>query len=306
MKSLNWILLFAIMAAMLGGCTHRSSNDTNSLNAFKTINESIERSNAMIDERNNHMERAMEAEKKFQPGKVNELMGILKDVRIKSSDIDTYIKGLITELNKSENDGDVSVVSRLLADGKDGDSLRAKLQTYSMDIAVLMGSKYQLPVRIPIIPIDISIPDTEEGRAASSWQKAFFKNVPKVAAITILNKFDNDVKTTEAMCVDRLAKEAVALEIILDHFMPLVSTKSSHIHLGENYEALIGLGAFSSTVPAEIFVGDKQMEVKDGQALYTVTTNKVGTFTVPVIIKLPRRNGGYEQIQNNLQYTVHR
>ena len=49
-----------------------------------------------------------------------------------------------------------------------------------------------------------------------SWQMAYFHMVPQVAALTILNKFDNDVKNTEAICLDRLAKEAVSVEVVLE------------------------------------------------------------------------------------------
>ncbi len=246
------------------------------------------------------MERAMEAERKFQPGKVNELMGILKDVRIKSTDIDTYIKGLIAELNKSENDGDLSVVSKLLADGKDGDSLRVKLETYRMDITVIM-SKYRLPAKIPI---EITTPNTEDSRAASSWQMAFLGNVPKIAAITILNKFDNDVKTTEAMCIDRLAKEAVATDVVLDRFEPLVRTKSSNLHLGDTYEAYIGLGGYNAAMIPEVSAAGNKLEFKDGLANYTAKATSVGTFTVPIAIQIPKRGGGFEIAKGELKYTV--
>ena len=270
------------------------------LNAFKTVNGSITRSNDMIDAKNAKVKQLLEAEKKNQPEKVAELEGLVSQVETKSTDVVTYIDGLKKQLEKAESDADLEVGTRLLAEGKDGDLLRSKLETYKGDVDKIM-TKYKLP---SAIPVDVTPPPPGEGGAKLSWQMAFFHMVPKVAALTILNKFENDVKNTEAMCMDRLAKEAVSVEVTLDKFEPLVSSKSSYVLVGDKYEATIGLGAYSTAIVPEVYVGGTRVEVKDGKATYSVPATHAGSFTVPTLVKIPKRSGGFEEAKGELKYDV--
>ena len=220
------------------------------LNAFKTVNGSITRSNDMIDTKNEKVVKLLKAEEKNQPEKVAELLGIVKQIQEKSAEVTKYIKGLDAELNKAEGDADLEVGTRLLAEGKDGDKLKKVLEDYKNDVGKLM-TKYPLP---SAIPVDVTPPPPGEGGDKLEWRMAYFHMVPKVAALTILNKFKNDVKNTEAMCMDRLAKEAVSVEVTLDKFEPLVSSKSSYVLVGDKYEATIGLGAYSTAIVPEVLL----------------------------------------------------
>jgi gliding motility-associated protein GldM len=270
------------------------------LNAFKTVNGSISNSNNMIDTKNEKVKKNLQAEAKNQPEKVAELMKIVDQVQSKSAEVTKYIRGLEGELNKSESDADLEVGTRLLAEGKDGDLLRAKLEAYRKDVSGLM-TKYPLPSEIPI---NVTPPKGEEGGEKLTWQMAFFHMVPKVAALTILNKFSNDVKNTEAMCMDRLAKEAVSVEVTLDKFEPLVSASSSYMLVGDKYKASIGLGAYSTSIVPEVYVQGRRLEVKDGKAIYEAAATSAGTFKLATLVKIPKRSGGFEEAKGELEYTV--
>lgn len=270
------------------------------LNAFKTVNGSITSSNNMIDTKNAKVVKLLEAERKNQPEKVEELMGIVKQVHDKAAKVTDYIAGLEKQLNKSESDADLEVGTRLLAEGKDGKLLETTLVGFKSDISGLM-KKYPLP---SAIPIDVTPPPPGESDEKLPWREAFFHMVPKVAALTILNKFKNDVKNTEAMCMDRLAKEAVSVEVTLDKFEPLVSSKSSYVLVGDKYEATIGLGAYSTAIVPEVYVGGSRIEVKEGKATYSVSATHQGTFTVPTLVKIPKRSGGFEEAKGELKYDV--
>jgi gliding motility-associated protein GldM len=276
------------------------------LNAFKTVNGSITRSNDMIDAKNAKVKQLLDAEKKNQPEKVAELEGLVAQVQGKSTEVVAYIDGLKKQLEKAESDADLEVGTRLLAEGPDGRTLKTKLESFRDDIGKIM-TKYPLP---SAIPVDVTPPPPGEGGAKLEWQMAFFHMVPKVAALTILNKFENDVKNTEAMCMDRLAKEAVSVEVTLDKFEPLVSAKSSYVLVGDKYEATIGLGAYSTAIVPEVYVGGAKIEVKDGKATYSVPATHAGSFTVPTEVKIPKRtkkadgSQDYEIAKGELKYDV--
>ena len=270
------------------------------LNAFKTVNNSITSSNTMLTEKDVKVINALKAEHKNQPEKVDTLLAVVAKIQAKSSDLNKYIEGLETQVGGGKGDDDLEVGTRILAEGKDGDLLRAKLEQYKKDVVDLMG-RYTLP---SAVPIDVTPPKTKESGEKLSWQMAYFHMVPEVAALTILNKFDNDVKTTEAMCLDRLAKEAVSVEVTLDKFEPLVSAKSSYVLVGDKYEATIGLGAYSTAIVPEVYVGGTRIDVKEGKATYSVSATHSGSFTVPTLVKIPKRSGGFEEAKGELKYDV--
>ena len=140
---------------------------------------------------------------------------------------------------------------------------------------------------------------------------AFFHMVPKVAALTILNKFKNDVKSTQSMCMDRLAKEAVTVDVKLDQFKPLISAKSSYILVGDKYEAEIGVGAFSSAIDPVITVNGTPLPVEKGTGMgkYTATASAPGSPSLKVRVGLKGRvdkdhPDGMRYYDEDLKYTV--
>ena len=272
------------------------------LNAFKTVNGSITRSNEMINDKDVKVINTLKAERKNQPEKVDSLMAIVKKIQDRSAEIDKYIQGLMTQINTGKGDDDLEVGTRILAEGKDGQLLKEKLEAYKKDIEGLM-SRYTLP---SAVPIDVTPPKSHESGEKLSWQMAYFHMVPEVAALTILNKFDNDVKNTEGMCLDRLAKEASSVDIVLDKFQPLVNAKSSYVLVGDKYEANIGLGAYSTALLPQVFIGGREIPVDKatGQAKYEVSATSAGHVKIPTIVKIPKRTGGTDDVPGFLEYEV--
>jgi gliding motility-associated protein GldM len=271
------------------------------LNAFKTVNGSITRSNTMIDSKTDKVRALLMKEKDSDPEKVTELLKIADEVQSKSADVTKYIATLEAGLNKAESDADLEVGTKLLAEGKDGELIRTKLEQYKKDVTSLM-TPYPLPTEIPV---DVTPPKGEGGGEKMTWQMAYFHMVPKVAALTILNKFKNDVKNTESMCMDRLAKEAVTVDVKLDQFKPLLNAKSSYILMGDKYEATIGVGAFSSAVQPEITVNGSPLKVEPGTGMgkYTEDARSPGQHKLHVKVGLQGRKG-MEYFEDDMEYTV--
>ena len=300
MKNLKWMIPVIILSAIVNSAIHVYLREQSALRAFKILNSMIIRSSEEVDQKNERQLKRIEAERKFNPEKIDTLFITINQIRTKTKESDSFIDSLLEKTYESK--GREMSCYPLDIEGVEGGLLKTKLTEYKKLINELMA-KYLLP---SAMPLDLTPPLGEDRKPATSWQMAFFHNIPKIGAITILTKFQNDVKNTEAMCIDRLAKEVVSTEVFLDRFEPIVTPKSSNVPLGGKYEAIIELGASSSTVPPQVSVNGKQIEFKDGKALYTISTTKVGTVSVPVIITIPKRNGGYWESMGSIQYTVHR
>ncbi len=277
------------------------------LNAFKTVNGSISSSNKMLEDKTDKVRALLLKEKDTDPEKVTELLKVADDVKAKSVDVTKYIETLEAGLNKAEGDADLEVGTRLLAEGKDGEKLRTTLEAFKTDVTKLMTT-YPLPTAIPV---NTDPPKGEAGGEKMSWQMAYFHMVPKIAALTILNKFKNDVKNTESMCMDRLAKEAVTVDVKLDQFKPLISAKSSYILVGDKYEAEIGVGAFSSAIDPVITVNGQPLKVEPGTGMgkYTAQAGSAGSPVLKVKVGLKGRidkdhPDGMRFYDEDLKYTV--
>ncbi len=270
------------------------------LNAFKVVNSSIDKSNILIDEKNTKVLKVIESERKNQPEKVAELMNIAGQVQSKSDGVIKFIDDQILALNKaSDKDDDLEAAALTMVEKKNGVELLKKLTDFSKDVKSLM-------VNYPVeVPIDLAIPKTEHEENAKKWETAYFNGVPKIAAITILSKFKNDVKAAEALVFDRLSKEASSVNVVLDKFEPIISSKSSYVLVGDKYEAMIGIGAFNTAIVPEIFVNGRQLPVKDGKATFEQVASSQGTVKLKTLVRIPKRKAGeFEETEGTLEYTV--
>ena len=270
------------------------------LNAFKTVDGSIISSNKMLAEKTQKVRSLLEKERESDPEKVAELLGLADKVKAQADNVCRYIDSLEGKFRTVESDADLETSTRLLAEGKDGNTLKDTLLGLSKKVKAIM-SPYPLDAAIPI---NVDAPKNEEGEKLS-WQMAYFHMVPKVATLTILNKFKNDVKSTESMCLDRLAKEAVTVNIKLDKFEPLLNAKSSYVMLGDKYEATIGVGAFSSAVDPEITVNGQTLNVEKGtgMAKYKEDARSPGKHKIHVKVGLQGRKG-MEYYEDDMEYEV--
>jgi len=135
--------------------------------------------------------------------RIRGMLSTITEVKSQSDSLIAYIDGLQTKLKtNAAGDADLNVSTRLLAEGPDGRLLREKLEDYKRHMTALMAP---YPLSSPI-PIDVKPLPSVSGKKVT-WEKSYFNMVPKVAAVTILNKFKYDVVRTEVMCVERLSKE---------------------------------------------------------------------------------------------------
>ena len=269
------------------------------LNAFKIVNKTIDKSNTLIDTKNEKVLKVIEAERKNDPEKIEMLMNIANQVKSKSDNVSKFIDDQIVTLNKlSDKDDDIEPAAQIMIERKKGVELLNKLKNYKKDVEGLM-------VNYPIeVPIDLSIPKTEHEENSRKWETAYFGGVPKVAALTILAKFKNDIKSSEAIAIDRLSKEATTEEHVFNAFEPIYSASSSYVLSGDKYEATIGLGAYSTNVTPEIYVNGRQLPVKDGKAVFEQTTSAAGSFKLKTVVKVPKRNGQFDEFAKDIEYTV--
>jgi gliding motility-associated protein GldM len=151
--------------------------------------------------------------------------------------------------------------------------------------------------------INLETPRTKAG--AKDWQTAYFHMVPTVAAITILSKFQNDVRTTENRVVSLLHEQVGKVEVRYDKFAAIVGQSTNYVMPGQEIEINAGVGAFSSAAAPTISINGTGAPLgPDGQAKLKVQGGGLGKHTVPVVISFKDQDGIMQTVRKDVEYTV--
>ena len=305
------------------------------LNAFRTVNKSIETSNGVVDAKNAFTYKSFEESLKDPQTAAKAQVWAPKAVEVKklASDLTGYIEGLkgqlIDESNPQMKDGvkeftvgNLDAATRIFDTKKEGPALYSKLSKFKVDLLdVLDPSHYpDQPETVKAdlkaakasfekqLPLDLSVPKTESGNAPSGdvphdWTINYFHMTPTIAALTILSKFQSDIKNSESQVVDYLHKKIGEVKVVFDKFEPLVGTNATYLMPGDELDVTAGIGAFSDAAKPTVYInGAVQPLGPDGTALYK--THVTSTGNINVKIEYTKPDGSKDVINKTIPYTV--
>jgi gliding motility-associated protein GldM len=143
------------------------------------------------------------------------------------------------------------------------------------------------------------------GGNSDSWEAVYFRMVPTVAAITMLSKFQNDVKTTENKVVSLFHEQVGQVKVRFNKFAAIVGQNSNYLMPGQELTINAGVGAFSTDARPQISIGGVGVPVSEnGVALWKTTASAIGTRTVPINIRYIDQDGNPQTINETISYTV--
>jgi len=311
------------------------------LNAFKTVNASLENSNTVVSQKNGMTYNAFDANLKDPSTKA--LAEIWSkpayQVRDYASSFSTYLEALKKQLQKESglktqdgkevyNEGDLDAATRMFDQGGHGKKLYDSLTNYrnfllsELDPTNPMYANANLSdltkkemteTRAEFakrLPIDLRIPKSETGEAekkdpAENWTIRYFHMTPTVAALTILSKFENDVKNSESQVVDYLHKQIGEVKIKFDQFDAIVEPSATYVMPGDKMTISAGIGAFSSQAKPDVTINGTHYDVgADGLAESSFTAEGAGEHTVMVHIVYTKLDGTKVPKDVPIKYTV--
>ncbi len=257
------------------------------LNAFKTVNNSLIKTNDVFESKDKMSHQTFEDFIKNPQTAQKALLWKPKadSADVISNDMYDYLEKLKLKieqaagLKKNEkgeeefNYGDLEAGTRIMIKEKSGDELLNKLIKFRTDmLTIIPERKDEFDKEIPL---DLSIPKSESGEKRD-WSTAYFHMTPAIAAVTILSKFQNDVKTSEALISDYCLSQISSVKVITDQFVTLAQANKSYVMVGDNLEIRAGVGAFSSQAKPQISfggAGGTQKTNPDGTTTYSINVN---------------------------------
>lgn len=279
-------LMYLVLTAMLA-----LNVSSEILHAFKTINQSISASNKSISDKNEKMYQDFQDNENMegQKERVKPFNDKAKAIKAAAADmikyIDNWKEKVIAESGGYE-DGEIKrqdnidASTMLLVEKKGGDSLKAKLKEFREYLlnSVSPDAKESMSNQLSI---KVDNPEKTDNNPQGDWSTAYFYNMPTMAVVTLLSKFQNDVRNSEALVVNQLFSEAASRQVKFDAFKALAVPKTSYALVGQKVEAQILLAAYNKAANPDVTRSAGNItKVEDGVAYWETTASGIGLQTV--------------------------
>ncbi len=305
-------LMYLVLTAML------ALNITKEvLTAFTTINTSIERSNSSITDKNLKFYETFDAaEQSADREKVKPFNDKAKMIRAASEELFGYLQSLkdsvimqsggvelVNGVEQVKSIDDINTPTKLFVDNGKGAELKERMHQY---VNYLLERVEKPEVRNAMktqIPLQITdLPKTDEN-PKGDWSRGTFNNIPVVAAIAMMSKFQNDVKNSESMVLEYLLSQVHADDYKFDALAAIAVPKTSYALEGQEIEATVMLAAYNKTAVPKISSTAGPVQVKEGVGTLKFRASGAGVKTVNGVITI-EKGGAPESYPYKFEYMV--
>lgn len=286
------------------------------LNAFKTVRSSLDNSSTLASSKTSQlfasfkakMEKAETKEKATIWNEKAQQAHTLSEKMFK--DLEDYKMELMKEAGYNPpkdttfKEDNLEASTRLFVEGAPhGKELFAKLQAYKNSLLEIDSS-----IKVEIgnaLPIDLSMPKTQN-KNITTWEGAYFHMTPTVAALTILSKFQNDVRNAEAQVVEHCHKKIGEVELVYDQFKAIANASASYVMPNDEIIINAGVGAFSSAAKPNVTVdGSSLAMLPDGSFEQKFNApSAAGEYTKKVRVTFIKPDGTPATVEKDIKYTV--
>jgi gliding motility-associated protein GldM len=306
MINLMYLVLTALLALNV-------SNEI--LNAFKVINKSINRSNVSIAEKNDNMlanfasaatstRYTADKKKRIAEGEVfakqahDKTLVMVGQIEKWRDQIVEASGGMIkkegiTDYKSPENLDAATHI--MLPEGKNqAAAMRTALENYKREVAALVPINADSMVLAnrnedieAALPIDFSV-DKSESNPKADWATGSFHMVPTVGAVTIMDKYINDVRNSEGRIMEEIWARAFGETDIktalnknttvnppkvikeFTKFTPFLNMKNNYVLPGETLQGTAVVGAYNDDDSKTLLnVNGKQYRMNKGLAEFS-------------------------------------
>lgn len=279
------------------------------IDAFSTVNRSLVQSNKNLDKANETIYNSFVEKQKDETSRAKAIEWGAKADQAKkySQDMYDYIEQLKEILIQGSGgytigeNGDstykkdeLNASSRIMDTEGKGKELHQKLVEYKQKMLGLDSSVLQNFANV--FPVEV---DPNNDDITSS-----FRMMPTVASITLLSKFQNNVKNAENQIVAHFHNKIGEVKVRYDKTGVLVGQSSNYVMPGQEVVITAGIGAYSSAATPTIVIGGAKQEVVDGRATYKINASGAGARKVPVSITYKTLDGKDTTAITEVEYFV--
>ena len=306
MINLMYLVLTALLALNV-------SNEI--LHAFKVINDSVTSSNSSIVDKNSKVYAAFD-ESQAQAGQAERIKPYNdKAKQIKAASeaaikfLEEWKEKVVTraggrdEQGQIEKEDDIDASTSLLVEGGGGKEIRAKLEQLRATMLGVVKPEVKATFE-KTLPVKIIEAEKSDNNPQADWSSGYFHNMPVVAVVTLLSKFQNDIRNSEAAIITELYKEAGDVQRKFDEIQAIAVPKTSYALAGQKIEASIMLAAYNKSLnPTVTSSSGRVVKVENGVATWEVTAAGAGPQKVRGSVSIDM-GGVIEKRDYEFEYVV--
>lgn len=284
-------LMYLVLTALLALNVTREV-----LNAFNTMNKSIIRSNESISNKSDQIYAQLaKGMTTADSSKIRPWYEKALKVRAKTDNLMKYIANwkdsLVTlsgGMGLSET-GDsimvgmdnINIAYNIFVLRKHGAQLRDSMRSYinyALNLvdspAEVQNMKHQFPLQVR------DLPKTEDN-PSGDWSYGTFHNIPAIAGVALLSKYQNDVKNSEAMMLDYFQRQIFLKDFKFNALTAIAVPNTTYALEGQPIQATIMLAAYNKNATGlSISSSAGAVPIKDGVGTLKFNATGVGTKTV--------------------------
>jgi gliding motility-associated protein GldM len=226
-----------------------------------------------------------------------------------SAALDAYIEQLKDQLRTRAGSKDgktdfkednLDASTRMFETDGEGTVLQKKLDQYKQDMLNLDPKiKAELGNSLPISTDGVTGNDGKK----KDFTTSYFHMTPTVAALTMLSKFQNNVKNAENQVVNYCHSQVGAVAYVYDQFKTIIGTSSTYLMPGEQMTVTAGIGSFSKSAAPTITINGKAQQA-DANGVATNTFPVSGSGSVHVSVRYTKPDGTQGTDEKDIPYTV--
>ena len=285
MINLMYLVFIAMLAMQIDQEIIRSYNDTN---------QTLTDTRILVEKKNDDIfEKTLEAKAANTPDTYTKPLQDYKGLKERANDLVAFIEGLKTTLKQEAEyvDGiDVSdnfaalnntePSSKMFFNGADENNpskssadLKAKMASLQSYISQTFGSNSDMAHVVNRAKTTLAT-EFPKGQTIKNknWIQYKFYGQPLIAALSNLEVIQSEARNLQSDALMTMLQEKVDADIKFDAYQAIVSAPTSVV-LGENVQAKVAIGNYSSNVPGLSMPG---LTMSNGQGVANLSTGALG------------------------------
>lgn len=298
MINLMYIVLMAMLALNV-------SSDV--LKGFALVSDKLNLSTQNVMHINDGMYKRLAEQMKTNPEKIKPWYGKAQQVKAISDSLYNLIEELkVAIVRKSDGkNGDVNKI-KYLEDTEAasyvmlnprvgrGKELLQAVVNYRQRVTAMVNDSEKRAIILSNLNTDVPAEAKAEGK---NWQEYMFENQPTVAAITLLKKTQNDVRTAESDVLRELIANIDVKDLRVNEVNAFVVPSSQTVVQGGRFQAQIFMAAVDTTNRPAIYINGQRLNNERG--VYETVCSRNGDFTLNGYIEMV--NGEGKKVRRDFQ-----
>ncbi len=284
-------MMYLVLTAMLA---LNVSSDI--LNGFTMVDNSLHTTIESAESRNKALYSDFQSLYNNNPTKVKDWLDKAKVVKLNSDELFNYLENFkvtLVKMTDKDNAKKGAYVDSIIAKDnldvpsqyglKDGNAekLKQKIEKYKNFLIMLSAGNPQKQEMYK------EIFATKGGKEGKKWEDVTFEMMPVSAVVTILTKYQSDVRAAEAEIVQFLKAQTDVNDMRVNKIQALVIPDSRYVIRGDRYKAQIVLSAVDTTQKTSYFVNGSNIT----KGLYEVACSSAGQKIYSGQITVPGNDG---------------